>query len=154
MSVFKSNKKHRSDSLYFSIKLLTSDAYLSLSGASIKVLNFFYIKKVMRQVKILNKKEWEIVNNGQIVFTYPEAVSKGFTRPKFKRALKQLVEHGFIDLAYHGGGMAKDKSLYSISERWKLYGKDDFIFKTIEKDNRKLGFKKGHKLTPVKNKDK
>lgn len=147
-------KKYRSDSLYFSIKMLKSKAYLGLSGTSIKVLNFFYIRKVMKKVKILNRSEWDIANNGQIVFTYPEAVSKGFTRPSFKRALKQLVEFGFIDIAYHGGGMAKDKSLYAISDRWKLYGEKKFIFKTIEKDNRKLGFQKGHKLTPVKNKNK
>ena len=145
-------KNHRSDSLYFSIRMLKSKAYLKLSGTSIKVLNFFYIKKVVKKIKILNRSEWDIVNNGQIVFTYPEAVSKGFTRPKFKRALNQLVEYGFIDITYHGGGMAKDKSLYSISERWKLYGEKEFIFQTIEKDKRGLGFQKGHKLTPVKNK--
>lgn len=138
-----SKKKHaRSDSLYFSIKMLISEPYQKLSGSSIKVLNYFYIKKVVREVKILNRKEWEIVNNGKIVFTYPEAVSKGFTKPKFKRALKQLIELGFIDLSYHGGGMAQDKSLYAISERWKLYGKEGFIFKTLPKDTRGLGFQK------------
>lgn len=139
------NKKQRSDSLYFSIKMLTSEPYLKLSGSAIKVLNFFYIKKVVKKVKVLNREEWKIANNGQIVFTYPEAVSKGFTRPKFKRALLQLIELGFIDLSYHGGGLAKDKSLYAISDRWKLYGKEEFVFKTIPKDGRKLGFKNKNK---------
>ena len=36
----------------------------------------------------------------------------------------------------------KDCSKYGISERWRDYGKEEFISKSRKKDNRKLGFRK------------
>ena len=38
--------------------------------------------------------------------------------------------------------MMKDCSKYGISERWRDYGKEEFIKKSRNKDNRKLGFRK------------
>lgn len=99
------------------------------------------MKRQVKKIKSYRSENWQIVNNGEIVFTYSEALEKGFTRPKFKRALDQLIELGFIDITHHGGGMNKDFSKYSISNRWKDYGTEDFIIKTRPKDLRGLGFK-------------
>ena len=38
--------------------------------------------------------------------------------------------------------MLKDWSRYGISERWREYGKEDFIKKSRQKDTRKLGYTK------------
>jgi len=131
----------KSDNVFFSRILLKSKPYLKLSGSSIKILNFFFMKRQVKKLKTNRSESWMITNNGEIIFTYIEALKLGFTRPKFKRAIDQLIECGFIDIEHHGGGLMKDCSKYAISNRWKLYGTDDFIQKKRPKDTRGLGFK-------------
>ena len=90
------------------------------------------------------KQRWTIENNGEIVFTYTEAFNKfGITKPRFRRALDDLIKYGFIDINHHGGGMNHDYSTYFISERWKDYGTEKFEEKFRPKDTRKLGFASG-----------
>ncbi len=64
----------------------------------------------------------------------------GFTKPRFQRALDELIKFGFIDINHHGGGLNHDYSTYFVSERWKLYGTQEFKKKTRPKDTRQLGF--------------
>ena len=95
----------------------------------------------------MGKERWVIKNNGNIVFPYAEAENKfGITRPRFQRAIDQLVEHGFIDIVHSGGGMLRDISKYAISTRWMDYGTSKFIEKQRPKDTRGLGFKKKEAL--------
>ena len=86
-------------------------------------------------------------NNGQIEFTYSEALKKGYSRRSFRDALDQLIERGFIDIAHLGsGGWKGDKNLYSISDRWRDFGTDDFKPMERPKDRRKgIGFQKKHR---------
>ena len=97
-----------------------------------------------RQVVMLGRKKKPVIkNNGEIVFTYAEAQSKfGIARSTFRNSIDLLVNFGFIDITHHGGGMLKDWSRYGISERWREYGKEDFIKKFRQKDTRKLGYTK------------
>ena len=64
----------------------------------------------------------------------------GFAYSTMARAITQLVEYGFIDIAHQGVASSKDFSRYAISERWKDYGTEKFIEQTRQKDTRKLGF--------------
>ena len=78
-------------------------------------------KRKMIQVGRKGKECWVIENNGEIEFTYGEAKSKyGITT--FKDAIDELMEKGFLDVAETGMGVHKVKTLYSLSDRWKLYG--------------------------------
>ena len=123
--------------------LVTSKVFLKLKGVAPKVFLLFLRRRKMTKVGKKGKEKWVISNNGEIVFPYAEAKEKfGITPPRFQRALDQLVEHGFIDIAHPGGGMVKDISKYSISNRWIYYGTNDFIHKHRQKDTRGLGFKK------------
>lgn len=82
-------------------------------------------------------------NNGEIIFTYTEAKNKyKITFPRFQRALDDLIEHGFIDIKHHGGGLNGDTTKYAISERYKEWGTDSFKKIVRQKDMRGLGFKK------------
>jgi hypothetical protein len=121
-----------------------SPAYRKLTANSIFVLMEFLYR---RQFVFLGKAKKPVIkNNGEIVFTYAEAEDKfGIPRSTFKRAIDQLVDLGFIDIAHHGGGMLKDCSKYGISERWKEYGKEQFKKKSRQKDTRGLGFQSGDK---------
>jgi len=127
--------------------LVTSKVFLCLTGAATHVYLLFLKRRQMKKSGRKGKERWVISNNGEIVFPYAEAKEKfGITPPRFQRALDQLVEHGFIDMAHLGGGMVKDISKYAISDRWGKYETDDFIHKHREKDTRGLGFKKKEAL--------
>ena len=112
-------------------------------GRPAKVLFWFLARRQYVSDKVKGSKEWTNYNNGEIVFSYAEAIDKDkfkFTRPKFRRALDNLIKFGFIDINHHGGGMVKDMTTYYISERWKDYGTPEFKEQFRPKDTRGLGF--------------
>ena len=128
-------------SIFFDKDLLLSRAYLDLTGISPQVLSLFLIRRKLSKIGRKGKETWDIINNGEIVFPYSQAEIKyGITKPRFRRAINQLIEHGFLEINHHGGGMVKDCTTYIISDRWRKYGTDKFIFKSLPKDTRKLGF--------------
>jgi hypothetical protein len=94
------------------------------------------------KAKTVRKSGWIITNNGEIQYPYRVAKVKDITRARFKRALKALVEKGFLDIHHSGmGGLKGDTSKYGISERWRVYGSDKFEPATMEPDTRKgIGF--------------
>ncbi len=133
--------------------LVTSKVFLKLTGIAPHVLLLFLRRRRMVKVgRRQGKEKWVIENNGEIVFPYCEALEKfGITKPRFQRAIDQLVEKGFLDIKHAGGGLMKDTSKYAISDRWQDYGKDNFIQKHRQKDIRGLGFKKKQSNTGNEN---
>ena len=130
-----------SDGMFIPRRMHRSPAFQKLTAKSMLVLFEFLYRRQL--VKVGRRDRWITKNNGEIIFTYAEAWAKfKMCRSTFCRSIDQLVELGFIDIAHHGGGMMKDCSKYGISERWRDYGKEEFIKKSRKKDNRKLGFRK------------
>ena len=128
----------RKDGMYFPRRIHRNPAFRKLNASSILVLFEFYSR---RRVANIPRRGMQVINNGEIIFTYDEAKNKlGIPRSTFRRSIDQLVNLGFIDIAHHGGGMMKDCSKYGISERWRNYGKQEFVRRSRNKDNRKLGF--------------
>lgn len=123
--------------VYLERDLLKSRAWLDLGGVAPQVYGLFRLRVQVRKAKKDRRQKrtpFEIANNGQIVFPYAEALRDfGITSPRFRRALKELVEKGFIDVAHHGGGLEGDTTKYAISERWRAYGKPDFKAATLPK---------------------
>ena len=130
-----------SDVMFVPRRMHRSPAFKKLTAKSILVLFEFLSRRQV--VKLGRRDRWITKNNGEIVLTYAETTKKfGIARSTFRNSIDQLVKLGFIDIAHHGGGMMKDCSKYSISERWREYGKEEFIKKSRKKDKRKLGFRK------------
>ena len=131
-----------------------SPAFRKLSTNSIFVLFEFLSRRKM--VQDGRKGRWGIANNGEIIFTYAEAQKKfGMFRSTFCRSIDQLVDLGFIEISHQGGGLLKDYSKYAISERWRDYGKEEFIKQSRRRDTRGLGFTKDNwKETAGKNNSK
>ena len=144
-----------SNGMFIPRRMHRNPAFRKLNASSIFVLFEFLYRRKVKQVptKVGRGKEWIISNNGEIFFTYDEAKNNfGIPRSTFRRAIDQLVDLGFIDITHHGGGMMKDASKYAISERWKEYGKKEFLKKPRPKDTRGLGFtKENWKKTAGKN---
>ena len=121
--------------------VLRSKAFKQLPGTAIQVLMWFYLKRRLKNIGRRGKEKWIITNNGEIIFSYAEAEKKyELTRSRFSRALDELIDKGFIDIAHHGGGMMGDCTLYSISDRCRDYGTEQFIHAFRPKDTRGLGF--------------
>lgn len=132
--------KMASEKIGIERQVIKSKAFREMSGIAILVYLDFLMKCRIKPVnsKPGRAKGFVITNNGEIEFTYAEALSKGITRPRFKRALRELVERGFIDIAHAGsGGFKGDKSKYSISDRWRAWDTDGFERATMPKDRRK-----------------
>ena len=144
-----------SNGMFIHRRMHRNPAFRKLNPSSTFVLFEFLYRRKVTQVptKVGRGKEWIISNNGEIFFTYDEAENNfGIPRSTFRRAIDQLVDLGFIDITHHGGGMMKDASKYAISERWKEYGKKEFLKKLRPKDTRGLGFtKENWKKTAGKN---
>jgi hypothetical protein len=140
--------KYRSSTgVFFEKKLLRSKAYRSLrKPTSYFVLGIFMIKRRMINVGRKGKECWVIDNNGEIVFTYEEAKQRyGISYSSFGSAIRELIEKGFLDIAETGMGVHKVKNLYSLGDRWKLYGTPQYEKpKTRPKGPINKGFQKGN----------
>lgn len=138
--------KGKSDSspIVWERELLQSPAYMSLTGKSPQVLGLFMARRRLKQDKT-RRDRWVITNNGEIVFTYTEAETEwGLSRSQFQRALRQLSDFGFIDVAFRGTGLHGSSNRYSISTRWRKWGTERFEPPAVLKKNNSMGFKKGH----------
>ena len=130
-----------SDIIVVERELLKSKVFRELNGTAKIVFFDFLMKCRVRGVKAKQgrKSGRVILNNGELEYTYAEAEKKEppILRAAFMRALDGLIQYGFIDVAHSGaGGKKGDKSLYAISERWKKWGKDDFVEASRPKDTR------------------
>ena len=132
-----------SDVMFVPRRMHRSPAFQKLTANSILVLLEFLSRRQV--VKVGRRDRWITKNNGEIVLTYAETTKRfGRARSTIRNSIDQLVKLGFIDIAHHGGGMMKDSSKYGISERWRDYGKEEFIEKSRNKDHRKLGYTKNN----------
>ena len=141
-------KEVKWDKMFVSRKQITSEAFRDLkTAAACQVYMIFLYKCQMKPVEgsPRRKNEYCIANNGEIQFSYDEALEKwGITQKRFTKALDELVRVGLIDITKSGFGLHKDKSLYAISDRWKKFRTDEFVVKKRQKRKQNLGFAKGN----------
>ena len=122
-------------------KLLTqSEVWRGLSGDAVKVFIEFRNKHIFitdRKTKKIKSDNWN-----DLSFTYREAETLlKFNRNRFKRAINELIEKGFIRIERQSGGLEKKCNIYSLSAEWKNFGKANFNPQEIKKDTRNIGFK-------------
>ncbi|MFC1526768.1 hypothetical protein ACFL6X_08180 [Candidatus Latescibacterota bacterium] len=129
--------------------LVTSPAFTTLTGKSIHVLLNFMGKRQMKKLSHPRRNEWTITNNGYITYSYAEAEKQGIARSSFMRALDQLVEYGFLDVAVPGTGLYRSKSRYALSDRWKLWGTDQYQEASRPRSSQARGFRPGHPHYPA-----
>lgn len=140
-------KKNRN--IWFDRALFESKAFMALKTATAhKILAIFWTKRQMEQLGRKGKEQWNIRNNGEIVFTYKKAEADYGIKPgAFKRGIRELREKGFIDIASSGMGVHRVTNLYEISDRWKNYGTDNYEPpKPRKKGPINRGFQKGNQL--------
>lgn len=127
--------------------LVKSAVWLQLSGTAKSVYLIFRCKCQIETIRGKpGKRRRVIVNDGKIVFTYDEARKRYcMSSGTFRRAIDELREKGFIDIAASGQGVHKVTSLYSISDRWRLYETKEYEKpKPRRKGPVNRGFQKGN----------
>ena len=136
--------------LYLESEILWSDAFWELTAAEIHILLIFKMKcryAGQKEAKKMKVPLGTIKNNGTIVFSEIEAIKVGISKATFQRAITHFVELGFIDITREGG--LYRLSLYALSERWKLYGTNEFkIQERKKRDCPARGFIKRKKQNP------
>lgn len=133
------------DRMFTSRKMITSKAFLSLRTATACQVYMIFLSKCrwekVQTRPMRREKEWIITNNGEIQFSYNEALEKwGISDGKFTRAIDENIRVGLIDIAKTGCGLHKDVTLYVISDRWEKFGTDEFVVKKRPKRKQQYGF--------------
>lgn len=136
------------DRMFVSRAMVESEAFADLkTPAAYQVLFRFLGKRQWKKVQTRpgsRDNSWIISNNGSIEFRYTEANNYGLSDKVFARALDELIRVGFLDIAHSGYGLHKDRTLYSISDRWKAFGTDRFEVRERPRRKQHLGFQKGN----------
>ena len=133
-------------------ELFTSQAFCSLKGFAPQLLILFFGKRDFGYSKDKKgNRHYKCLNGDWMHFTYIEAQTDyGITKPRFARAIDDLLAKGFISIEYRGGLYTQDKSAYSLSDKWRLW-REGIVFEKREKDNLHRGYRNGKK-TKVANK--
>lgn len=114
--------------IWFPRELIESKAFAAIKTSTAhKVLAIFFTKRQWENRGRQGKKQWVMTNNNEIVFTYEQAKRQyGISYGAFRDAIDELRNKGFIDIAESGAGLYKSANLYRMSDRWKLYGTEDY----------------------------
>jgi hypothetical protein len=122
-------------------ELFESKAFLALRGVSPQVLILLLGKRQFRKIGGKGKRQKMVCSNcDSIHLTYIEAWEKyGISKPRFARAIDELLAKGFISIKHKGGTFKNDKSIYALSDNWCLW-RPGSVFETREKDTVQRGF--------------
>ena len=77
-----------------------------------------------RAIYIEIRRRYNGSNEDNLSYTYREA-SKIMYKRTFTKALKELVSNGLIDII-RSGGLYRKSNIFGLSDRWKLYGQENF----------------------------
>ena len=110
-------------------RMIDSEAFQALRSVhSVKVLIYFWQKAEYAKEKRKPGHEsfignlTKIRNQGEMSFEYRIAGYRGMRPDQFSKALKELFQHGFIDISQPGRGVKGEYTKFAISTRWMKYG--------------------------------
>ena len=117
-------------------EMMESMAFRGLGAKAMWVLLRFQQKQKWGNMKTAGRNVRVYENTG-LTFTYAEAAYFGLSDATFYRAIKQLVERGFLDVEHRGGtfghGSFKDYTTFKLSHRWEKWGTVNFEEKKFER---------------------
>lgn len=125
-----------------------SPAFRSLTRSGLLVLLEFRNLCIIKSKSADKVNVRYIENNGKLRLTFEEADALGFSRASFARAIQELMDSGFLSIAYQGSGLHRDPNLYNLDDRWRKWGTPDFQPIQRPPPRLKTGFKKGHIFHP------
>lgn len=124
-------------------RLFESDAFLALGGVAPQLLIYLLGKRQFEKIG-KNTKKRVCVNCDELTLPIVELQKLGITQPRGTRGIDDLLAKGFIEIEHHGGAYKKDKSIYSLSEKWIFWQPGTVFFERPPRIKR--GFQGGTKL--------
>jgi len=125
--------------------LLNSEPYRILQS-SYPVAHSIYLGFLKRVKKVRSnysgkkgkRSPYVAVNERELIYPYREMMNDNGakSRSTITRNIDHLIKLGFIDIMHRGGLAKGDNSIYAISDRWKKFGKSDFVQRTRKKGTR------------------
>ena len=110
-------------------EMIISKAFWTLNGSCKNILMLFLLK---RKLKFLKGKTPTCTNPDELSMTYKELENPPFEYhpEQIRRCFKTLLGRGFIKIIHQGGAYQKDKTIYGISDNWRLWESgNDFSLK-------------------------
>ena len=121
-------------------EMFESKAFLALRGFAPQLLILFLAKRKIKTHGKPGKQKRVCINHDSLHFTYIEAKEKyGFSKPRFTRAIEDLLRKGFITIIHQGGGYQQDKTVYGLSNNWLIW-MPGATLETRPKSNVKRGY--------------
>lgn len=94
-------------------EMMNSTAWYSLSfSAIVAYLNIYYNLKGKTKDR-------------EIICTH-STLKNQMVKSTWRKAVKELIEKGFIDLVHGSGGLQRQPNIYGLSERWRQFGTPRF----------------------------
>jgi hypothetical protein len=132
-------------------EMAESKACLALKGIAPQLLSLFLLKRRFDRVGRKGEKKYLCTNSESISFTYIEAKDKyEITKSRFSRAIDELLAKGFITIIHRGGSFKQDKTIYGLSENWRIW-QPGVVFEARERETVKRGFCKPNKKVTLEN---
>ena len=111
--------------------LFLSPAWLSLghrgtapvvASCSAQVLILFYGKRQFGRVgRKGEKSKPSRIDDNRFTLTYKELESRGIAQARATRAIDELLAKGFIEIVHQGGCFDKDKTVYALTDDFKMW---------------------------------
>jgi hypothetical protein len=134
-------KPHPNGGTFLKAEMITSPAYFALAGCAPQLLSIFMLKRKFERLPVKKGRENRVcINCQELTFTYIQAEkSYGITKPRFSRGIDDLLAKGFISIVRLGGAWQQDKTVFSLSDRWKRWTEGK-VFEERPKVNVTRGF--------------
>ena len=95
-------------------EMMNSTAWYSLSfSAIVAYINIYYNLKGKTKDR-------------EIICTH-STLKNRMAKSTWRKAVKELIEKGFIDLVHGSRGLQRQPNIYGLSERWRRFGTRRFI---------------------------
>jgi hypothetical protein len=110
-------------------EVINSLAIREISGTALRIYLLFLLKRQFGwKPDRKGVKQFEMRNNGELIFTYGEAEKDHGIKPSaFREGRDKLIEVGLLDITFSGAGLYKSENLYALSQRWQNYGCPNFV---------------------------
>ena len=116
---------------YYLNEFWFSEAYKSLPNKTRDLLQCMLTELRKKYIKIGKRKEWVVINNGEISFT-EQSFRKltNSSKETYRSAIRNLISRGIVELTYRGGNGRGDRSKYKIlsirevainQQKWRKY---------------------------------
>lgn len=139
--------------------LYLSPAYISLghrgtsptvSSCSVQILTLFLGKRQFGRIgRKGEKSKPSRIDDNKFTLTYKELESRGISQARATRAFDELLAKGFIEIVRQGGCFDKDKSVYALTDDFKMWRPGHPPVRVRVRDI-KRGFQKKKKQRPLK----